>query len=133
MSVVVLFSNISVSSTDVHQEGHNFSIDYLTELRRAGKPVFVDVTAAWCITCKVNEKTVLQSQSIQSLFQDNGIFYLVADWTNYSSNITSYLEGFERSGVPLYVFYPPGKEPVILPQILTEEKVNTVISEYFDK
>ena len=104
-------------------------MDYLTELRRAGKPVFVDVTAAWCITCQVNEKSVLETDSIQRLFQDKDVYYLVADWTNYSPSITMYLESFERSGVPLYVYYPPGKEPIVLPQILTHQKIRKVLEE----
>jgi thiol:disulfide interchange protein DsbD len=95
----------------------------LSELRAIGRPVFVNATADWCITCKFNERTTLRSERVRRYFKDNNVAYLVADWTRSDLAITTYLNRFERNGVPLYVFYPPQGEPIILPQILTPSNV----------
>jgi thiol:disulfide interchange protein len=100
-------------------ETHVFSEEKLSQLRADGRIVLVDVTAAWCLTCKVNEKTVLHRKEIQQLFKDNNVVVLIADWTRKDDEITRYLAGFQRSGVPLVVVYFPGKEPKVLPSILT--------------
>jgi thiol:disulfide interchange protein/DsbC/DsbD-like thiol-disulfide interchange protein len=94
----------------------------LDELRGEGKPVFVNFTAAWCVTCLVNERTAMATPATQALFAEKGVTYLKGDWTNRDPAITKALEKFGRSGVPLYLLYD-GKsaEPVVLPQILTEE------------
>jgi len=83
-------------------------------------PVFVNMTAAWCITCKVNER-VIKSSSIASLFAQKGVTYIEGDWTLMNKDITKYLESFDRTGVPLYVYYKADdrNNPVLLPQILT--------------
>lgn len=88
------------------------------------KPVFTDMTAAWCITCLMNKKTSLTSDAVQDAFIGNGVIYMVGDWTNKNAEITQYLESFNRNGVPLYVYYGAtqnGKRPapIVLPQILT--------------
>ena len=93
--------------------------------RADGRPVFVDFTAAWCITCKVNERTVLASDAVTSAFRERDVAALKADWTRRDPAITRALESFGRSGVPLYVVYPPDPEaePEILPTILTRDIV----------
>ncbi|MGO9546449.1 MAG: protein-disulfide reductase DsbD family protein [Rhodomicrobium sp.] len=92
----------------------------LDELKTQGRPVFVNLTAAWCITCKVNERVALKSSEVAQAFQDNGIVYLKGDWTKANPEITALLEHFGRAGVPLYLFYPGhGAQPHVLPQILT--------------
>lgn len=103
-----------------------FSKALLEKYRREKIPVFVNATASWCITCKYNELT-LQGQFAESLFKRNGIHYLEADWTNQNAEITDLLESFGRSGVPLYIYYPAGKEPVVLPQLLNEEVLKKTI------
>jgi thiol:disulfide interchange protein len=92
------------------------------ELRRAGKPVFVDITADWCITCKANESAVLNTDEIQEAFARHGAAYLVADWTNQDARIAALLKEHGRTGIPLYLLYAadPATPPIILPQILTK-------------
>ena len=98
-----------------------FSSARLAELRADGTPVFVNMTADWCITCLVNEQSSLGTERVQQSMDDNNIVYMKGDWTNEDPEITAVLEAFRRPSVPLYVLYPgdPAGEPVILPQILT--------------
>ncbi len=96
-----------------------FSEARLAELRAAGTPVFVNATANWCITCKVNERVALSNETVKSHFAKTGIVMLVADWTNRDAAIGHYLATFGRSGVPTYVYYPAQGAPVLLPQLLT--------------
>jgi len=97
-----------------------FSAARLAELQAAGRPVFINMTAAWCITCLANEETTLSSKRVIQAMQDSDIVYLKGDWTNQDPYISEVLERFKRPSVPLYLLYPgAGREPVILPQILT--------------
>ncbi len=93
--------------------------------RATGKPVFIDFTAAWCLSCQVNEKAVLQSAEIESTLITNHVVLLKADWTQYDPVITRELAAVGRSGVPTYVMYPPGKvsNPDVLPEFLTKDVV----------
>ncbi|HWU56156.1 MAG TPA: protein-disulfide reductase DsbD domain-containing protein [Rhizomicrobium sp.] len=104
--------------------GESFSAAKLASLRAANRPVFVDATAAWCITCLVNEEAVLSQPNVKSAFAARNVAYLVADWTNQDPEVTALLKENGRSGVPLYLYYAPGaRTPIILPQILTESGV----------
>jgi thiol:disulfide interchange protein/DsbC/DsbD-like thiol-disulfide interchange protein len=97
-----------------------FTQSRLDELTAQGRPVFVNLTAAWCITCKVNERVALRSTAVVQAFQAAGIAYLKGDWTTANPEITALLEHFGRAGVPLYLFYPgQGAQPRVLPQLLT--------------
>jgi thiol:disulfide interchange protein DsbD len=110
--------------TQSAKAGEPYTAAKLASLRAANRPVFVDATAAWCITCLVNEDAVLSRASVKSAFAAKNVAYLVADWTNQNPEITALLKDSGRSGVPLYLYYAPGaKAPVILPQILTESGV----------
>jgi len=101
--------------------GEPFSVARLDELRAQGRPVFVNFTAAWCITCKVNEEVALNSDAFQEALKRGNIAYLVGDWTNQDPEISRMLEKFDRAGVPLYLLYSGnGEPPKVLPQILTE-------------
>ncbi len=97
-----------------------FSAEKLAQLRAEGTPVFIDMTADWCITCKVNEKAVLDTEEFRDLLERTGTVYMVGDWTNQDTAISTFLDEFKAPGVPLYVVYPanggPGKK---LPQILS--------------
>lgn len=90
-------------------------------LQAEGRPVFVDITAAWCITCQVNERLVLNSARVRSAFAARNLAYLKGDWTNGDPAITALLQEHGREGVPLYLLYPAGGgAPAVLPQMLTE-------------
>jgi thiol:disulfide interchange protein len=92
----------------------------LAELRAQGRPAFVNFTAAWCVTCQVNEQVALSTQEVAGAFQRTGAVYLKADWTNRDAAIARELEAHGRAGVPLYLYYPAGgAEPRVLPQLLT--------------
>lgn len=106
-----------------------YSAERLQSLRRQGQPVFLNLTAAWCITCLVNERVALSDASVQQAFERAGIHYLKGDWTNEDAQITRKLGEFGRSGVPLYVYYPAhaDADPVVLPQILTPKMVLDVL------
>ncbi len=90
-----------------------------------GRSVFIDFTAAWCITCKFNEASVLESAAVKSAFQRYGIVKMKADWTNADPVITKALKQFGRVGVPLYVLYPASapNQPILLPELLTQALV----------
>ncbi len=97
-----------------------FSASALAELRAAGTPVFIDMTADWCITCKVNEKAVFETNAFRELLKRTGTVYMVGDWTNQDVAISAFLDEYKAPGVPLYVVYPADGGPgVKLPQILS--------------
>ncbi len=100
----------------------------LDSLRSEGRPVFVNLTADWCITCLANEKMALSSTVFAETLRANNIVYLKGDWTNRNSEITLLLKEYGRSGVPLYLYYSPGSATVqVLPQLLTESMVQKVL------
>ncbi|HJQ39271.1 MAG TPA: protein-disulfide reductase DsbD domain-containing protein [Thermoanaerobaculia bacterium] len=98
-----------------------YSEQRVAEHRAAGRPVFIDFTAAWCLTCKVNERIAFSSNEVRQLVKTRNIAMLKADWTNNDPMITRALAGFGRSGVPLYVLYEadPAAQPRLLPEILS--------------
>jgi thiol:disulfide interchange protein DsbD len=101
-----------------------FSTARLAALRAEGRPVFVNMTAAWCVTCLVNERVAIGTAAVQDAFASRHVAYLKGDWTRQDSAITAYLREHGRDGVPLYLYYPPGGgPPATLPQILTENIV----------
>jgi len=104
-----------------------FSQQRLAALRASGRPVFIDMTAAWCITCLLNERTSLDSAAVRDAFERRGVVALKGDWTNQNPEITELLRQFRRSGVPLYVYFDGANPPVLLPQILTEATLLEVV------
>ncbi len=124
-------THVTISSADNEQA---YSAKKLDELLEGNDPIFTNMTAAWCITCKVNERVALQAQDVQEIFANNNIQYLKGDWTNQNPEITQYLNSFNRQGVPLYVYYGPRDaqsgtrpDPVLLPQILTANLIKKTI------
>lgn len=108
-----------------------YTPERLADLRSQGKPVFVNLTAAWCITCLVNERVALRQAPVVKAFQTSGIHYLKGDWTNQDPAISKLLAQFGRSGVPLYVLYANGTQakPLVLPQILTPDIVLAAVQD----
>jgi thiol:disulfide interchange protein DsbD len=118
-------SSASGPSQGVSFEGwERFSRDRMTRAAAAGKPVFVDFSAAWCITCLVNERVALETPAVRKAFEQTGTVKLKGDWTNRDPEITGLLKELGRAGVPLYLYWAPGApQPKILPQVLTEASV----------
>ena len=105
-----------------------FSPERLAALRAQGRPVFVDMTAVWCVTCLVIERVAISTDAVRQAFAADDVVYMKGDWTRQDPEITSFLQQNGRDGVPLYVFYPSGGgNPVVLPQILTESAVLGVL------
>ncbi len=114
--------------------GEVFSNEALESALSTNDPVFVEMTAAWCITCKVNHAAAININSTKALFAEKNVRFLIGDWTNQDPKITQYLDLFGRNGVPLYVYYgaPDANgirpAPKILPQILTPSMVADTIN-----
>jgi len=100
----------------------------VAELTAAGTPVFVDFTAAWCVTCQVNKQLVLQSATVRAAFAERGVALLRADWTNRDPAIGAALAALGRTGVPVYVLHRPGAAPQVLPELLREQIVLDALS-----
>jgi thiol:disulfide interchange protein len=120
------FQSAKIASADSQIRGdwQPFTPERLQTELEQGRTVFVDFTAAWCLTCKFNEVSVLEAQDVREAFQRHGIVKLKADWTNGDPVITKLLQHFGRPGVPLYVLYPAkNEEPIVFPEVLTKSMV----------
>jgi thiol:disulfide interchange protein/DsbC/DsbD-like thiol-disulfide interchange protein len=102
---------------------HAFTPTTVADLGSAGRPVFIDFTAAWCVTCQVNKRLVLNNAEIHEAFARRGVELVRADWTRRDPVITQALAALGRQGVPVYVLYRPGKTPLVLPEILKKQIV----------
>jgi thiol:disulfide interchange protein len=114
------------------ESAHNwqpYSPSTLAELRQQGKPIFVNITADWCITCLANEQLTLNTEPVKQALIEEGIVYLKGDWTNHDPLITQLLAQYQRTGIPLYLFFPAGSnsEAQLLPQILTSDSLLAVL------
>jgi thiol:disulfide interchange protein len=96
-----------------------YSHEAIEQYRAQGRPVFVDFTARWCLSCQVNERAVLNRGDVSRRLHNSGIVLVRADWTKHDESIASALRELGRSGVPTYVFYPPGQPALVLPEVLT--------------
>ena len=113
------------SGSPSHSSWTPYSDEKLQAALKEGKAVFIDFTAAWCITCQVNKKVVLETAAAQEFFKEKGIVLLRADWTKQDPHITHALAKLGRNSVPVYVFYAnQNSEPQILPQILTIDMIH---------
>ena len=125
---VSIFLTLPTQNISTQENTNGFSEAELNKKLEQG-PVFLNFTADWCITCKVNERVALKTKNTLNLFKEKKIFYMEADWTNKNKVIAEKLESFGRSSIPLYVFYPErDKQPIILPEILSE----SVIEDYLN-
>jgi thiol:disulfide interchange protein DsbD len=124
----------TAASASAQDQGYEpYSPERLAELQAEGRLVFVNMTADWCVTCKVNEKAVLARDAFKETLARHQGVYLKGDWTNEDPRITEFLQRFRAVGVPLYVVYPPQGEPVILPSILTPSMVQEALDQAMAK
>ncbi|HEY7000979.1 MAG TPA: thioredoxin family protein [Candidatus Udaeobacter sp.] len=117
-------TNVALAGSRPGGDWQAFTPERLQTELEQGHSVFVDFTAAWCLTCKFNEANVLESEQVREAFQRHAIVKLKADWTNGDPVITKLLQQFGRPGVPLYVLYPgKNEEPIVFPEVLTKGMV----------
>jgi thiol:disulfide interchange protein DsbD len=124
-------AKLTSSETAGHDDWQPFTPQLLEAEIKQGHAIFVDFTAAWCLTCKFNEANVLESAAVRDAFKNRGVTKIKADWTNADPAITKILKQFGRPGVPMYVLYPGNHaEPILFPELLTQnlilEKLETV-------
>ena len=105
-----------------------WSAERVAELNASGQPVFVDFTAAWCVTCQYNKRTTLANAAVLEGFAARNVALLRADWTRRDPHITEALAQLGRSGVPVYVLYAPGKAPLVMTEILSTDEVHAALS-----
>jgi thiol:disulfide interchange protein len=110
-------------------QGIIFSEDVVQNALKKGRPVFINYTARWCITCQINKLNVLSNEEIKKAFKEKDILYIEADWTNHSHEISKSLKEYHKESIPLYVLKIPGnKKPIILPELLTTKDVLDALS-----
>jgi len=124
IAVVLLLCGLAVPLAHTEAASltwQEYSPQALADARASGKPVFVDFTAAWCLSCHVNEELVLDSAEVEKKFSASGIVLMRADWTKYDPAITAELASVGRSGVPTYVIFPANHAaPDVLPELLSK-------------
>jgi len=118
----------AAKSTQADDTWQPWAPGHVEELVAAGRPVFVDFTAAWCVTCQYNKKTTLSRADVLADFAAKNVALLRADWTRQDPAITAALSRLGRNGVPVYVFYAPGKSPVVLSEVLSPGEVREAIA-----
>jgi thiol:disulfide interchange protein DsbD len=116
---------MATSADAVSARWQPYSAQLVAEKRAAGRAVFVDFTAAWCVTCQVNKRLVLETDEVARAFDQRAVALMRADWTRQDAAITAALAELGRNGVPVYALYPPGAAgtPVLLPELLTKTAV----------
>ncbi len=113
-----------------------YDAERLAELAAAGRPLLVNFTASWCLTCLVNERNAFGDAAVQAVFRGKGVTLMKGDWTNRDPAITQALAEFGRAGVPLYVAYnskPGVAAPRVLPQLLTARVVEDEFGDLPDR
>src|SRR5258706_5423224 len=135
----VRFADIAAAAASVSAKGAQSGDEWqpydaaeVARLNAAGRPLLVNFTANWCLTCLVNERNAFTDSAVQAVFRDKGVTLMKGDWTNRDPAITQALASFGRAGVPLYVVYnskPGSTEPVILPQLLTAGAVQSAFAD----
>jgi thiol:disulfide interchange protein len=122
-------ASLPAQSVETGHDGWKpFTEERLEALLSEGRPVFVDFTAAWCVTCQWNKQNVLNSASVRKAFNEKGVAPLRADWTRQDPEIARFLERYGRHSVPLYLYFNGGSEPIVLPELLTRERVLSALN-----
>ena len=123
LTVAMTFKTLNIlgAPTSLSLQTTPYSSEALQQARDNNERVFVYGTADWCITCKINERLVLNDETVITHFSNNDITVLKADWTSYNNEITKYLRSYNRAGVPIYVYYNKKGQDNLLPQILTPQ------------
>jgi thiol:disulfide interchange protein DsbD len=116
------------AKADIAADWRAFSPATVASLQAGGQPVFVDFTAAWCVTCQVNKRLVLNDVEVRTAFAKKNVALVRADWTRRDPQITQALAALGRNGVPVYVLYRPGKEPLLLPEVLKASLVHDALA-----
>jgi thiol:disulfide interchange protein DsbD len=115
-------------TTSDDREWTAFTPAAVAALTASGRPVFVDFTAAWCVTCQVNKRLVLNADDVRARLAEKGVALVRADWTRRDPAITQALAALGRNGVPVYVLYRPGKEPLLLPEVLQRSTMHEALA-----
>lgn len=130
--VATASSGVSAGGARAADEWQPYDAAQVAKLNAAGRPLLVNFTASWCLTCLVNERNAFADSAVQQVFRNKGVTLMKGDWTNRDPAITRALAAFGRAGVPLYVAYnskPGSSEPVILPQLLTPGIVQSAFAD----
>jgi thiol:disulfide interchange protein DsbD len=133
------YADVAAAASTVGQSGppeagawQPYDAARVSEVIALGKPLLINFTASWCLTCLVNERNAFADSKVQEIFRDKGVTLMKGDWTNRDPSITKALSAYGRAGVPLYVVYnskPGSSEPVVLPQLLTANIVHDVFTD----
>jgi thiol:disulfide interchange protein len=130
--VAAAASGVSAAGAHADGEWQPYDAAQVAKLNAAGRPLLVNFTASWCLTCLVNERNAFTDSAVREVFRNKGVTLMKGDWTNRDPAITQALASFGRAGVPLYVVYnskPGSTEPVILPQLLTASAVQSAFAD----
>jgi thiol:disulfide interchange protein DsbD len=117
-----------VATAAAGQRWQPWSAEHVRTLAAAGQPVFIDFTAAWCVTCQYNKRSTLADAEVLADFDARKVALLRADWTRRDPAITEALTALGRSGVPVYVLQAPGKPPVVLTEILGKNELREALA-----
>ena len=121
-----IFNNLPASSTEMKADAsaEKWNLEIESEMQSQNQAYLINFTAAWCITCQTNEKTALAREKVKEYLAEENITYIKADWTNRNEDIAIGLAKYERTGIPLYIFWKPGmRGSKILPAVLTEDSL----------